>query len=79
MALTFQNLALILGTAGFTIQKFYMVFTFPYVFCTVLISYTLLTDCSLITEIEGVYCAVHTESSYKTDCVSFLRLILAVL
>lgn len=55
-----------------------MVFTLPYVFCTEIMSYTLLTDLSLTTEKDSVYCAVHTESSCKTDYVSFVRLILAV-
>jgi len=46
--------------------------------CVLYGTYTLLTDWSLITEVESVYCAVHTESSYKTDCVPFLRLVLTV-
>jgi hypothetical protein len=32
-----------------------------------LLPYTALTDWFCITEAECVYCAVHTESSYKTD------------
>jgi hypothetical protein len=36
-----------------------------------LLSYTSLKDWFFITEVESVYCAVRTESLYKTDTFRF--------
>jgi len=39
-----------------------------------LLSYTVLTVCFSITEVESVYCMVPTESLYNTDdCLCFAR------
>jgi hypothetical protein len=38
-----------------------------------MLTYTTSTDLFFINEVESVYCAVRTESLYKTDYVPFLR------
>ena len=70
--LTFKSLAVSLRTSGFNIQKFYVMLTLR--LCVLygsqnkqrLLPYTSLADWFCITEVESVYCAVRTESLYKT-------------
>ena len=71
--LTFYSLAVSLRTSRFNIEKFYLVLTL--LLCVVCLSlnklqrlsYAALRDVFCITEVEGVYCAVRTNSLSKTD------------
>jgi len=71
--LTFRRLSISLRTTRFNIQEFCMVLTL----CLRvlygshnkqrLLPYTVLLEWICVTEVESVYCAVRTESLYKTD------------
>jgi len=80
LPLTFQSLAIIVHTTRFKIKKkFYMVL--PLGISVLhgshnkqrLLLYTSLAYWFCITEVENVYCAVRTESLYKTDTFNFLK------
>jgi hypothetical protein len=63
---TFYNLAVISRTTSFNIQKFYLVHTLPLRALYELLPCTILTDTLCTTEVDSVYNAVRTESSYNT-------------
>jgi hypothetical protein len=65
--LTFYSLADISYTTRFNIQKFYMVFTLLLNVLYGLLPFTALTDWFCVTEVETAYCALRTESLYKTE------------
>jgi hypothetical protein len=68
--LTFQSLAVSLRTAGFNIQKFYMVLALLWVFCTdhtaTFVLYVI-RWMVFIAAVDSVYSAVRTDSLYKAD------------
>jgi hypothetical protein len=76
MALNFYSLGIILRITRFNILKFYMLITLRLRVLygshdkQRLLSYTALAEWFCITEVESVYCAVRTESLYKTDTFS---------
>ena len=65
--LAFYSLAVISHTTSFNNKKFDMVFTLHYNAVCGLLPSTTLTDRFCVTEVGSVFCAVRTESLYKTD------------
>jgi len=57
----------------FNIKKFNVVLTLRLSVLYGLFPCTALTDRLCVTEVESVYCAVRTESLYKADYVSSLK------
>jgi len=77
--LTFRSLSITLRTTRFNFPKFYMVLTLGLRVLygshnkRRLLPYTILVEWFCVTEVESVYCAVRTESLYKTDKLNLER------
>jgi hypothetical protein len=65
--LSFKILTVIYRTTSFNIKKFYIVLTLRFSVLYGLLLRKILIVWSRITEMESVYCAVRTESLYKTE------------
>jgi hypothetical protein len=65
--LTFYSLVDISRTTRFKIKKFYMLLTLLLCVLYGLLPCTVLTGRFCVTEVDTVYCAVRTESLYKTE------------
>jgi len=66
VSLTFHSLAVISRTAGLNIQHFFIVLTVRLIVLYGILLCTALKDKFCITEVGSVYCAVRTQSLYKT-------------
>jgi len=67
LILTVESPTVVSRTTKFKIQKHYIVLALSLSVLCVLLPCTALTDRFCITKVEIVYCAVRTESLFKTE------------
>ena len=67
LVLTFYNPTVISHATSLNIQQLYVMLTLRSSVLYGLLPCTILTDWFCVTELEIVFCAVRTESLYKTD------------